>query len=241
MKTFFSCLLLTLGWSVVSAQAVSPVFKYTHPTKDELQKLATSGTPKGKIYLDYMVEVINQGLKDTTLKVSASDTLFIFSHLFLEEVYLKRENYQNSGYSESQKKMIPSVGHLDGWSFQWVFRIGTFTIVLIKEDCGNILNVPVIRIFNDPPTPTPQPTTTAAVVNNINIITNNVYNNFPQPMVNTTVEKRWYQKPWVVVGVGIGGITVTVGVGYLVYSLVKKRGIPEPEVPRVPGGGPPSP
>ena len=157
MKKFVFVLILTMNWLISNGQT-GPVFQYTHPSKQTLLGLALSETIEGSVYRNYLVDKINLGLRDTTLRVSNSNISSIFDHLFLEEVYLEEGSYDNSGYDPSKKRMNPSLGHK--WTgFAWVFRIGTYTIILIKEDCGNILTVQVIRkvIFVPQPRPEPRP------------------------------------------------------------------------------------
>lgn len=142
MKKVF-LLLLALGWLNVIGQT-GPVFPYNHPLKQDLKSLALENSPKGYAFRNYMIEVINLNLKDTTLRFSEVDVSFIFENLFFEEVYLNDGGYYNSGYNSSSKKMVASLGHK--WTgFVWVFRFGTFSFPLIKEDCGNILKAEVFR------------------------------------------------------------------------------------------------
>ena len=145
MKRIVVILVLTINWLISNGQT-GPVFQYTHPSKQTLKELAKEETVKGYVYRTYLINRINLGLKDTTFKVSESYIDFIFNHLYLEEVYLSEGNYMNSGYDPSLRKMNQSIGHK--WQgFAWVFRIGTYSIILIKEDCGNILTVSPIRKF----------------------------------------------------------------------------------------------
>jgi len=137
-------LLVALSVIKVSGQ-VGPVFQYTSPSIEALKSLAKQESVKGETYRNYLIKTINIGLRDTTLRVDARYVDYIFNHLFLEEVNLEDDMFKNSGYDPITNSMCPSLGHKIGWGFQWVFRIGTFTIVIIKRDCGNILEVPVIR------------------------------------------------------------------------------------------------
>jgi len=157
MRKFLCILILTLSWLVSNGQT-GPVFQYTHPSKQTLLELALSKTIEGYVYRNYLVEKINLGLVDTTVRVSRANIISIFEHMFLEEVYLKEGSYMNSGYNPLKTKMDPSVGH-EWTGFAWVFRMGTYVIIIIKEDCGNILTVPVIRkvIFVPQPRPEPRP------------------------------------------------------------------------------------
>ena len=121
------------------------VFPYNNPSKNVLRELAFTPNAKGFAFRTSLIGVINSGLTDTTFKVSATRLDEIFNHLYLEEVYLEERGYKNSGWDSVSKKMNPSIGHK--WTgFAWVFRIGTFSIVVIKGDCGNILTVPVTRV-----------------------------------------------------------------------------------------------
>lgn len=141
---FFVALLVALSAIKVTGQ-VGPVFPYTSPSKEALKSLAKKESAKGETYRNYLVKIINIGLRDTTLRVDARYVDFIFEHIYLEEVNLEDGAFKNSGYDPTANQMHPSLGHKIGWGFQWVFRVGTFTIVIIKRDCGNILEVPVIR------------------------------------------------------------------------------------------------
>lgn len=147
-----------MNWLVSDGQT-GPVFPYDNPSKQKLYNLATSDTPKGNAFIDYMVNVINIGLRDTTFRVSRSDTDDIFANLFLEEFYLFEGEYSNSGYNPKKERMFPGVGH--AWNgFGWVYRKGTFSLRLIKGDCANILKTQVLRkqiSFSPSPSPTSLP------------------------------------------------------------------------------------
>lgn len=143
------------------------VFPYDNPSKDILRELAFTPNAKGFAFRTSLIESINTGLADTTFKVSATRLDEIFNHLYLEEVYLEESGYKNSGWNSVSKKMVPSIGHK--WSgFAWVFRIGSFAIIVIKGDCGNILAVPVTKIQNNTQYQTPKQNTEN--VNNNNYI-----------------------------------------------------------------------
>ncbi len=246
MKRVVIFLLLALGWLDVSGQT-GPVCPYNHPSKETLHALALEETSKGSSYRTYIVQVINVGLKDTTLRVSDSYINFIFQHLHLEEVELKEGYYLNSGWNPSLGKMIPSVGHGLGWGFQWVFRIGTYSIVLIKEDCGNILVVPVIRKI------TQNNTALQPYIKNIDrrpvrddwrnggsvvVIINNEIQPAPLP-VNVYVPKKKQISFW--------GIALpTAGLIAIIYAIIKlllnnNQAIIPPVEPRGPGGAPVTP
>lgn len=145
MKQFLIVVLLVALSAIKANGQVGPVFPYTSPSKQALISLARQETAKGETYRNYLVKIINIGLRDTTLRVDARWVDYIFEHIFLEEVNLEDGMFKNSGYDPTANQMHPSLGHKIGWGFQWVFRVGTFTIVIIKRDCGNILEVPVIR------------------------------------------------------------------------------------------------
>jgi len=145
MKKNVLFLILTIVWLGLSGQ-VGPVFQYGHIKKEEIKKLFSEDTPKGLSYRTYLVQAINLGLNDTPgFKVTEADSIYIFDHLFLEEADFNGVVYQNSGYDSTQMRMISSNGN--GWKgFVWVFRLGTFSLPLIKEDCGNILIAPIENI-----------------------------------------------------------------------------------------------
>lgn len=210
MRKLVVFLLLTLGWSTINGQT-GPVFQYTHPSKQILEELAKEGTIKGYVYRTYLVEKINLGLIDTTFKVSEAYVDFIFNHLYFEEVYLEEGNYMNSGYNPSTEKMTPSVGHK--WTgFAWVFRVGTYAITLIKEDCGNILTGLVTRKFIPKPLATVEQLITSKQDNWSFQIPRRVYEekeriidfSLYQPPV--TVKKNKWVK-WVVGGVVLSAVT----------------------------------
>ncbi|MCE9517653.1 hypothetical protein K8Q96_01470 [Candidatus Nomurabacteria bacterium] len=122
-----------------------PVFPYNNPSKETIKALAKENSVKGSVFRTYLVQTINLGLVDTTLKVSTANIDYTFDRLFYEEIYLEEGGYKNSGYNPTLKKMVSSTGHK--WSgFGWVFRVGTFKITLLKGDCANILTVPVVRL-----------------------------------------------------------------------------------------------
>lgn len=143
MKKIFLFLSLSIVLMSLSGQT-GPVFQYNHPLKQTIKTLSLENSSKGHAFRTYLLEVVNSNLKDTTLLFSKEDIPFIFESLYFEEVYLQQGGYMNSGYNPSMKKMVPSLGHK--WiGFAWVFRIGTFSFPLIKEDCGNILKTEVFR------------------------------------------------------------------------------------------------
>lgn len=145
MKKLIIFAFATLLGSECFSQVKAVFPEYNSPSKEELRDLAFSPTAKGYAFRTSLIENINIGLKDTTFKVAATRIDEIFAHLFLEEVYLEEGGYKNSGYDVITHKMVQSIGHK--WTgFAWVFRIGTFVIIVMKGDCGNILTVPVTKI-----------------------------------------------------------------------------------------------
>lgn len=134
---------------LISNGQTGPVFQYTNPDKETIHSLAVSETPKGYAFRTYLIDVINVELKDTTFKVSLANIDYIFNNLYFEEFYLKEGEYSNSGYNPSLQKMVSGKGH-EWTGFGWVFRVGTFSIRLLKGDCANILKTPVIRITQTP-------------------------------------------------------------------------------------------
>jgi len=145
MKNFIFLLVLLLGIDPSSFGQVQAIFPNRNsPSKEELKELAFQETAKGFAFRNSLVETINIEL-DTTFKVSVTRLNEIFDHLYYEEVYLEEGKYKNSGWNPSTKKIVQSIGHK--WTgFAWVFRIGTFSIICIKGDCGNILAVSAIRV-----------------------------------------------------------------------------------------------
>ncbi|MFA6523920.1 MAG: hypothetical protein WC264_01320 [Candidatus Paceibacterota bacterium] len=140
---------LLFGIELSSFGQVQAIFpKYNSPSKEELKELAFQETAKGFAFRNSLIENINAGLKDTIFKVSNTRINEIFNHLYLEEVYLEEGGYMNSGWDPKTKKIVQSIGHKNptGSEFAWVFRIGTFSIIIIRSKCGNILAVPVTRV-----------------------------------------------------------------------------------------------
>ncbi len=224
MKKALVILILTII-GLVSKGQTGPVFQYNHPSKQTIYGLATAETLEGYAYRAYLVEAINIGLRDTTLRVSMSNIDDVFNHLYLEEFYLLEGEYSNSGYNPTKGKMVPGVGH--AWTgFGWVFRYGSFSIRLIKGDCGNILKTPTLRkiitpqIVVSPPPP----------------IQKDVPNNFSLPQDNggkitTPDPKPWtYEQPkkekkkfFQRLGVKIGCVTIGIaGVGGILYAILHK-------------------
>ena len=221
MKKLVVVLILTIT-GLISKGQTGPVFQYNHPSKQTLFSLATSETMEGLAYRSYLVEAINLGLKDTTLRVSLSNIDDIFSRLYLEEFYLLENEYSNSGYNPTKGRMVPGVGH--AWTgFGWVFRIGSFSIRLIKGDCGNILKTPVLRkafaiqqtipLFvpkEEPPIYTPPIKTYESPKKED-----------PQPykFVPEKTKKKFFKR----LGVKIGCFTVGIaGVGGILYAILHK-------------------
>lgn len=233
MKKVGIVLILVMVWLGLKGQT-GPVFPYNHPSKQTLRELAREETVKGYVYRKYLVETINLGLKDTAFKVSLSYVDFIFNHIFLEEVYLKEGMYKNSGYNPSTKKMDSSVGHqwnVQGKGFAWVFRVGTYSIVLIKEDCGNILTVPVIRKFVQAPMLSQQPT----------LIKQDDWSSFQSPrrvvkeqeinpsvlVINQQSEKiGFFKTRFARIGLPIIAVGVGVGTGLLIANWDRSSPLP---------------
>jgi hypothetical protein len=245
MRKVVVFLFLILSWSIINGQT-GPVFQYTHPSKQILEELVKEETVKGYAYRTYLVGKINLGLIDTTFKVSASYVDFIFNHLYFEEVYLEEGNYMNSGYNPSTKKMTPSMGHK--WTgFAWVFRIGTYSITVIKEDCGNILSGIVSRKY------IPKPLAIIEQDDWSFMAPKKVYE---QPPINLgfykppVAEKKHKWVKWVVGGVILSAATTAYlmsrshhydggGPGGAPPTPLHER--PTPIIPGGPGGAPPSP
>lgn len=143
-------LFLFLAFVLEVKGQTGPVFPYNNPSKETIKALAKENSVKGSVFRTYLVQTINLGLTDTTLRLSDAHIDWIFEHLYYEEIYLQEGGYKNSGYNPTLKKMVSSTGHK--WSgFGWVFRVGTFKITLLKGDCANILTVPVVRLYTKPP------------------------------------------------------------------------------------------
>jgi hypothetical protein len=132
---------LIASFMIVKAQTV-PVFNYTHPSLEEIKKLAGSYDEKGHAFYLYLQETINMKLADTTWKVSDSQQLgldSIFKYISQpEEIPFKDGSWLNSGYNIYEKKMDPSIGK--NWiGFCWMFKIGSYSFPIMKEDCANII------------------------------------------------------------------------------------------------------
>lgn len=143
MKKFLIILILATVWLGSNGQT-GPVFPYNHPSKEVLHALASGTSIKAYRDREAIVEAAQRVLKDTALYLSEASIDFIFDHLFLEEVYLTERSYLNSGFNLGKNTMDPSIGHK--WTgFAWVLRVGSYSSPLIKEDCGNVLQAPVVR------------------------------------------------------------------------------------------------
>ena len=220
MKKLVVVLILTIT-GLISKGQTGPVFQYNHPSKQTLFSLATSETMEGLAYRSYLVEVINLGLRDTTLRVSMSNIEDIFSHLYLEEFYLLEGEYSNSGYNPIKGRMVPGNGH--AWTgFGWVFRIGSFSIRLIKGDCGNILKTPVLRkAFSTQQTIPLFVPKDEVPVYTPPIKTYESPKQDPQPykFVPEKTKKKFFHRK----GVKIGCFTVGIaGVGGILYAILHK-------------------
>ena len=248
MKNLYFVILL-VALSVIKANGqVGPVFPYTSPSKEALKSLAKQESAKGETYRNYLVKIINIGLRDTTLRVDARYVDFIFEHIYLEEVNLEDGMFKNSGYDPSTDKMHPSMGHKIGWGFQWVFRVGTFTIVIIKRDCGNILEVPVIRTKVETPPQehfVPAERDLNQYAHTDFIKQERFIDPNPDLFVTKTIRtKTWFGRKWPLVV----GTTVVVGVtSYLLSRQGKSTplvaveprtmppGVPSAPIPSTPG------
>jgi hypothetical protein len=236
MKKLAIMLILTLGWLKSYCQ-VEAVFPYNHPSKDMLYNLAQSQTAKGNAYAQYLITRINIGLRDTSYKVSSVDE--IFPHLFLEDITpLTAHTYINSGYDPKKKAMVSSLGNAFS-GFAWVFRIGSFIIIVIKDDCGNILTVSPIRIT--PPahsTPLTQPyeqQVQPRLPSYVEVITTTTKD-------SVVIKKGISTLGWI--GIGAGGAAIVVGAIYLLTHKDKPKdtggpgGTPANPGTTTPSGGP---
>ncbi len=235
-----------MGWSEVGAK-VEPVFEYTKPTKEQLLALATDSSAKGKAFKDYLVLSANTALVDTAFFLTNDEKgiQFLFENLFQEEITLEEGKYTNSGYDSESGKMVPSIGHKIEGRFQWVFRIGTYTIPIIKRDCGNILQCkPTRRITSPGPILNYPETQKGDTV----IIINYSYYYFegektisppvPESPLNFEKKRFWDTKFWKIarwpLGIGIVGVS-----GYfLLRDNGGNDGGPAPTPGHDGGGGP---
>lgn len=235
--------ILLLALSAIANGQVGPVFPYTSPSKEALMSLAKQESAKGETYRNYLVKSINIGLRDTTHKVETQEIDYIFDHIFLEEVNLQDGMFKNSGYDPSTNKMHPSSGHKIGWGFQWVFRVGTFTIVIIKRDCGNILEVPVIRRKVELPPEIPDRfIKTETEKDESNSASSEFIKTESTVTVNKSVTEIGGRKPFFKrKGIRVGGIVIgLIGVEELVRNLLIPA-LSSHKTAGVPGGAPPTP
>ncbi len=144
MKKLVFLFLLVTCWQVEALGVSKAVFPYNYPDKSILKDLVMENSPKGKAYRDYLLYAVNLGLVDTTLTITHANIDILFNNLFSEEFTLPESGYMNSGYDSTLYKIVPSVGH--AWKgFVWMLKIGSYTIPLIKTDCGNVLIAKAIR------------------------------------------------------------------------------------------------
>ncbi|MFA7000195.1 MAG: hypothetical protein WC241_03720 [Candidatus Paceibacterota bacterium] len=242
MKKLFLILILAMNWLVSNGQT-GPVFPYDNPSKQKLYNLATSDTPKGNAFIDYMVNVINIGLRDTTFRVSQFDVDDIFANLFLEEFYLNEGEYSNSGYNPSKEKMIPGVGH--AWNgFGWVYRKGTFSLRLIKGDCANILRTRVLRKNVSPPNSSPPSQTPPLPFGpglgtpTLPQATGQKVNQSVQELGNSSKTKE-EKKERRVIKIRVGDVVITIAIVAIVVEAV--RLLLHHHDSGEPGGAPPTP
>ena len=203
-------------WFGVNGQT-GPVFPYNNPSKQTIFKLASSQTLEGEAYSSYMTKAVNLGLRDTDYKVSSVGE--IFSHLHFEDITLVAGSYINSGYNKQKHEMVQSVGN--AWSgFAWVYRMGTYAIILLKGDCGNVLEVEVVRSKVTPPTNAyvPPPRDVTGYVP--------APRQYTPPIKPAPTLKNKFPWAWVVVAAIVGGGTA--------YELSKKKAAPVGK----PGGAP---
>jgi hypothetical protein len=102
--------------------------------------LGTSAKPVE--FRNLIVKKLQKLLKDT-LNFSEKNLKWAFdNYIFSEEISLEEGQYQNSGWNPTSQKIEFFPGHK--WTgFVAVFRCGSYACVLYKEDCGNILDVPL--------------------------------------------------------------------------------------------------
>jgi hypothetical protein len=113
--------------------------------------------------------------------------------------------------------MVPGKGH-EWTGFGWVFRVGTFSIRLLKGDCANILKTPVIRITQ---TPIAKEEKVFYPPIDLGVKTFEPPKETPVWKYEPTEvqKKKFFQKK----GVKIGGIVIGVGgIGGILYAIFHK-------------------
>lgn len=207
--------------------------------------------PKPDLYLEYLLLAIKKSdprvvtIPDAVEAVLKGDIVE-----WGNDISYRVKNY----YFSSLNNRIQYIDNYTGTESETRFLLinGYATI---KLDCGNPLEVIGDVTFSEPepvvvsnpviqdetPVPTERHLTVQqALVLNVEIKTTS----YREPIQPVVLNRRG----WVIPVVVVGGITVTVGLGYLIYSLISNHhggpgGAPvtiptTPIVPVVPGGGP---
>jgi len=140
MKNLFFLFALVLLGLECSAQR-RPVLPYGIYSSSDILKFTFGASSKSAEFRKYIVEKLRHLLKDT-LNFSQNNLQWAFAHISSEEISLEEGQYQNSGWNPTSQKIEFFPGHK--WTgFVAVFRCGSYACVLYKEDCGNILDVPL--------------------------------------------------------------------------------------------------
>lgn len=121
-------------------QTVEPIFPYSNPSISQIRDLALSDSPKGRVFLDYLVTITNRYLEEAhdslRLKPNQEGLDFILSHTFLEESYLY--DFDNSGYDTENQAIVASKGHYyEGFIRR--FQYNGIDKSLLKANCANVV------------------------------------------------------------------------------------------------------
>jgi len=134
-------LALTLLPKEGSAQREAVFKNYNSPSLTEIKNLMLEDSQKGKAYQQALAEVLQKGLGDTLTFNREGNYVnwFLGQNVEPKEVNLKKGEYLNSGYNPKTGKMEFFTPTKDFQGFAWVLEIGSYTLIMMKGDCGNFL------------------------------------------------------------------------------------------------------
>ncbi len=241
MKKIFVILIAILSGLQSSGQR-GPIMPYGSYSKAQVKALAQGDSEKSKEFRSKLVAWVAGCLKDT-LTINGSSIDFIFDHTESEEINLKADQYQNSGLTPTNKIQFFLGGNYEGYA--GVMRIGSYKIILYKENCVNLLRVPNFKIKQKNPVVVipPQPAKTIEAKKDdwhfepIKEFAP-VYNSLPIDLrIPPVVKKK--RGPWLWI---LGAVAVPT-IGYFLFYKKGDKGGPggapiTPGPPRGPGGAP---
>lgn len=243
-KVFMLVLLVIISIQVAVGQhRGSPILPYNENgyTISHVRSFVLAENQLSLSYKDSLLLFVNKALEEAGEKIRFSGTEqgidSLLSHVYYEERILP--SFGNSMRIGSKIEFYSDYGFRGTVG---IFEYGRCRLILFKTICLNLLKVPVEileeKVAEDSPPPPAdtlktKPETKPETKTEFKIIyshTNSPYRPIQKTPVNNLVKKK---NPWKIVCV-VGGITITIGAAYFIYTLFRKGS----SAPGEPGGAP---